>query len=353
MKFLFPLHILLFLLTCPASSQKDTLPVAFDTLNIIGVGDIMMGTDYPSTIYLPPGNDCQPLMKEVYSILQDADITFGNLEGSFAGETGTPKKCKDTTKCFVFRMPEHYVNCLVDAGFDMLSMANNHSNDFGSGGRKETEWILENHGLAYAGSLSTPYTVVVREGVKYGMIAFAPNKGCYSIKEPEQAIRLVKQLQAKCDIVIVSVHGGAEGADYQNTPRTSEIYLGYDRGNIYEFSHMVIDAGADIVFGHGPHVTRAAEVYKDRFIIYSLGNFCTYRRFNLRGPNGIAPIVKLKLADDGRFLGGKIYPVYQAGQGGVSPDPQNRVIYKLRDLTRSDFPETPLKIDDEGRMWPE
>ncbi len=345
MKFLFPLPIFLYLLIFPIAAQEDTLTV-------IGVGDIMMGTDYPSRIYLPPGDDCQPLLSEVYPILRDADITFGNLEGSFAGEEGTPKKCKDTTKCFVFRMPGHYVNCLVDAGFDMLSMANNHSNDFGSGGRKETEWVLETHGLAYAGSLSTPYTVVVRDGVRYGLIAFAPNKGCYSIKDKEQAVSLVKQLQSLSDIVIVSVHGGAEGADHQHTPRTSEIYLGYDRGNIYEFSHMVVDAGADIVFGHGPHVTRAAEVYKDRFIIYSLGNFCTYRRFNLRGPNGIAPIVKLSLAKNGRFLGGEIIPVYQPGQGGVKPDPQKRVIYKLQDLTLSDFPEAPLVIDDNGRIIP-
>jgi poly-gamma-glutamate capsule biosynthesis protein CapA/YwtB (metallophosphatase superfamily) len=292
-------------------------------------------------------------MGEVYTVLRDADITFGNLEGSFAGEAGTPKECKDTTKCFVFRMPGHYVNCLVDAGFDMLSMANNHSNDFGSEGRKETEWVLETHGLAYAGSLSTPYTIVVREGVRYGLIAFAPNKGCYSINDTDQATSMVEQLQSKCDIVIVSVHGGAEGADHQNTPRTSELYLGADRGNMYEFSHLVIDAGADIVFGHGPHVTRAAEVYKDRFIIYSLGNFCTYRRFNLRGPNGIAPILKLKLARDGRFLGGEIFPVYQPGEGGVKPDPHKRVIYKLQDLTRTDFPEAPIVIDDDGKIRPE
>jgi len=132
--------------------------------------------------------------------------------------------------------------------------------------------------------------------------------------------------------------------------RESEIYLGYDRGNIYEFAHNVVDAGADIVFGHGPHVTRAAEVYKDRFIIYSLGNFCTYRRFNLRGPNGIAPIIKLQLAKDGRFLGGQVIPVYQVAPGGVSPDPQKRAIYKLKDLTRADFPETALLIDNEGIM---
>jgi hypothetical protein len=229
-------------------------------------------------------------------------------------------------------------------------MANNHSNDFGIGGRRETERVLDEAGLAYAGSLSTPSTIIVRDGIRYGMIAFAPNKGCFSIKDTAMAVNMVKELESACDILIVSVHGGAEGADHQHTPRTSEIYLGYDRGNIYRFSHLVIDAGADVVFGHGPHVTRAAEVYKDRFIIYSLGNFCTYRRFNLRGPNGIAPILKLNLSDEGRFLEGEIFPVYQAGQGIVKPDPYKRAIYKLQELSRSDFPESPLIIDDEGRM---
>ena len=159
---------------------------------------------------------------------------------------------------------------------------------------------------------------------------------------------MVRELEERCDVLIVSVHGGAEGADHQHMTRESEVYLGYDRGNIYEFAHAVIDAGADVVFGHGPHVTRAAEIYRDRFIIYSLGNFCTYRRFNLRGPNGIAPLIKLKVAGDGRFLEGQVVPVYQPGEGGVRPDPQKRAIFKLRDLTREDFPEIPLLIDDEG-----
>jgi hypothetical protein len=337
------LSILFLLFTFKVSSQPDTL-------SIIGVGDIMMGTDYPSRLYLPPGEDCRPLMADVQAILRDADMTFGNLEGSFAGDAGKPKECRDTTKCYVFRMPGHFVHCLTQAGFDMLSMANNHSNDFGPEGRKETEWLLETHGLAYAGSLTTPSTLVVRNGIRYGMIAFAPNKGCFSIKEPEQAIRMVKELEAGCDVLIVSVHGGAEGADHQRTPRTSEVYLGYDRGNIYEFAHAVIDAGADVVFGHGPHVTRAAELYKGRFIIYSLGNFCTYRRFNLRGPNGIAPIVKLQLDKNGRFLGGKIVPVFQQGEGGPRTDPAKRAIFKLKDLSSLDFPESPLRIDKDGTM---
>ena len=319
-----------------------------DTLSIIGVGDIMIGTDYPSRIYLPPADDCRPLMQEVYSILQDADITFGNLEGSFAGEEGTPKKCIDTTKSFVFRMPVHYVNCLVEAGFDVLSIANNHSNDFGAGGRRETERVLDAHGLAYAGSLTTPTAVVQKDGVRYGLIAFAPNKGCYSFKDTARALAMVRELRANCDILMVSFHGGAEGADHQHVTRKSEEYLGYDRGNVYEFAHSAIDAGADIVFGHGPHVTRAAEVYRNRFIIYSMGNFCTYRRFNLRGPNGIAPIMKVQVAPDGHFLRAEIIPVYQPGKGGVKYDPQKRAIAKLRELTLADFPEIPLQIDENG-----
>ena len=321
-----------------------------DTLTVIGVGDIMMGTDYPSRIYLPPGDDCRPLLEDVIPVLRDADITFGNLEGTFAGDSGKAKECIDTTMCFVFRMPAHYVHCLVDAGFDLLSIANNHSSDFGSGGRRETERILRENGLAYAGSLSTPSTVVERNGVRYGLLAFAPNKGCYSIVDPSLGAAMVRQLRPDCDILLVSVHGGAEGADHQHLTREAEVYLGNDRGNIYEFAHAVIDAGADVVFGHGPHVTRAAEVYRDRFIIYSLGNFCTYRRFNLRGPNGIAPIVKLQLATDGRFMGGKIIPVFQPGEGGPRLDPRLGAVRKLRELTLADFPEVPLEISPDGRM---
>ena len=93
-----------------------------------------------------------------------------------------------------------------------------------------------------------------------------------------------------------------------------------ERGDVYNFAHTVIDNGADVVFGQGPHVTRAMEVYKDRFIGYSLGNFCTYGRFNLAGPNGSAPIVKIEVDTEGRFLSGKIIPAYQPWPGGVKYD---------------------------------
>ncbi len=335
-------------LLVPVFAYEDSSFIACDTLTVIGVGDMMMGTDYPSAIYLPPAHDCKPLLADVNTVLKDADITFGNLEGTFAGDKGYPKKCKDTTKCFVFRMPESYVHCLVDGGFDMVSIANNHANDFGAPGKRQTEWVLESHGIASAGSYSSPAVIVVKDGIRYGLIAFAPNLGCYGLDDLDAAAWMVDSLRQRCDILIVSFHGGAEGADHQHVTRRNEMYLGAGRGNVYAFAHRVIDSGADIVFGHGPHVTRAMEIYNDRFIIYSLGNFCTYGRFNLRGPNGIAPIIKIHLTQDGRFLKGEIFPVNQPGRGGVSLDPRKRVISKLQELTSLDFPEVPLNIDPEG-----
>mgnify|MGYP000847420858 CR=1 FL=1 len=177
----------------------------------------------------------------------------------------------------------------------------------------------------------------------------AAMKGLDAASIPE-AEALVRFLGDTCDIVIVSFHGGAEGAEYQHVTRKEEMSFGESRGNVYDFSHRMIDAGADIVFGHGPHVTRAIEVYRDRFIAYSLGNFCTYGRFNLSGPNGIAPIIKLNVDTAGKFISGRIIPVYQLYFGGVKVDPEKKVIKKIKELTAQDFPESVINISDDGEI---
>jgi hypothetical protein len=112
----------------------------------------------------------------------------------------------------------------------------------------------------------------------------------------------------------------------------------------------VVDAGADVVFGHGPHVTRAVELYGERLICYSLGNFATYKRFNLRGPNGIAPIVKVYTDREGVFQRGEVVSVYQPGEGGPRIDPQERALHVLRELTSTDFPGQKLLITREGGL---
>ncbi len=317
-----------------------------DTLTVIGVGDIMMGTSYPED-RLPP-NDGKFLMGGIAPVLRDADVTFGNLEGTLLDEGGTPKSCKDPKVCYAFRSPTRYVANLVDAGFDMMSLANNHAGDMGDEGRDTTMNTLLQAGILHAGQISMKTAIFVKDSIRYGLAAFAPNSNCVPINDLEGARAIVRELDSLVDVIIISFHGGAEGAKYQHVPRAHEMFYGEDRGDVYEFAHTLIDAGADIVFGHGPHVTRGMEVYKKRFIAYSLGNFCTYKGINIAGINGLAPIVKVFTNTTGEFLTGEIIPTIQSHETGVRIDEKKSVIKIIQELSEKDFPESEIQIDDNG-----
>jgi hypothetical protein len=320
-------------------------------LTIIGTGDIMLGTNYPSESYLPAGQDCSPILGPVQHVLRSGDLLFGNMEGIFCSEGGSPKKCRDLDNCYVFRMPDHFLTCFLEAGYNLLSVANNHVNDFGPAGRASTAAMLDSAGVAFAGFVTHPWAIFEKDGVVYGFAAFAPNQGTMDVKDYRQAAEITALLDSIADVVIISFHGGGEGKDHQHIVKGDEFYLGENRGNVVRFAHAVVDAGADIVFGHGPHVTRAVELYGDRLICYSLGNFATYGRFNLSGPNGIAPIVKVKVDLEGRFLGGEVVSVYQSGEGGPRVDPSGRAALKINELSGIDFPDQELVVESDGTLW--
>ena len=159
------------------------------------------------------------------------------------------------------------------------------------------------------------------------------------------------ELNNNCDIVIVSMHIGAEGKEHQHITRKQEYFMGEDRGNPFRFAREMIDSGADIILGHGPHVTRAIDIYKDRFIAYSLGNFCTINNIKIQGVNGIAPIVELVIDIDGRFISGKIHPTKQLYKSGVVLDDDNSVIKLMQQLILKDFPESKITITDDGMIY--
>jgi hypothetical protein len=332
---------------CGISSSSDsTAPQR--KIVITGVGDIMMGSAFPDPGLLPPSDNPYLLLESVADTLSSSDITFGNLEGSFL-DSGQPwKKCRDTTICYLFRMPERYVSALVSSGFDILSVANNHFGDFGPPGRTRTKQILDSVGIYYAGLVEHPWAIFRKDSILYGFCAFAPNSGTVNLNETEKAAAIVRMLSDTCDIVIVSFHGGAEGADFQHVPKTEEIFHGENRGDVYHFAHTMIDNGADVVFGHGPHVTRTIEVYKNRFVSYSMGNFCTYGHINLAGPNGLAPIVRINVDPEGKFLSGRIVPVYQTWPGGVRYDNNGKVINKIRELMAADIPDESIVLSVNG-----
>jgi hypothetical protein len=315
-------------------------------VSVIGTGDVMLGSNYPSDAKLPV-HDGKGLLREVREILANADVTFGNLEGCFLNAGGNVKNCKGG--CYFFRMPDRYVNYLLEAGYDVMSIANNHAGDFGAPGRENTQKVLKEAGISYAGLKGICETSrFEKNGVKYGFAAFAPNTGTVSIKDIPAAKTLVAELERDCDIVIVSFHGGAEGKAHNRVPKKTETFYGENRGDVCTFSHAVIDAGADIVFGHGPHVARATELYKDRFIIYSLGNFCTSGDFSISGISGYAPIVKVYTDREGKFVKGQIYSAIQKDKTGPVVDAAHAAAKEIKRLTGLDFPATGLLISDEG-----
>src|SRR5262249_23627853 len=159
---------------------------------------------------------------------------------------GTPKKCSDPTKCYAFKSPERYAKYLGDVGFDLMSVANNHSGDFGPDARTATMKALAEANILSSGSLAQPYVILSNNGLRYGLVSFSPNTGTPDINNIPEAAKIVAMLDSLCDIVIVSFHGGAEGRTHQHVTRKNELFYGENRGNVYEFAHKMIDAGGDV-----------------------------------------------------------------------------------------------------------
>ncbi|HWM29072.1 MAG TPA: CapA family protein [Woeseiaceae bacterium] len=313
------------------------------------VGDMMLGTDYPENHL--PDDDGVAFLRDVTPVLSAADLTFGNLEGVLQ-DGGAPRKvCKNPAACFLFRSPSRYAAHFVSAGFDVLSLANNHSRDFGEAGRSATMRTLDEAGIAHSGRAGDFASLIV-DGVRVAVLAFAVTQKSNLMHDYEAAAEIVLNHAANHDIVIVSFHGGAEGNDVTRVPFAEEEYYGEPRGDVVYFARKMVDAGADLVLGHGPHVVRAMERYNDRLIAYSLGNFATYYGISVDGLNGIAPILQATLDAEGRFIVGQIYSTVQVRPGGPVLDGERQALHLIRDLSRQDFDTPGIRFLDNGRMLP-
>ncbi|MDM7923572.1 MAG: CapA family protein [Pyrinomonadaceae bacterium] len=344
------------------------------TISIAAVGDIMLGSPYPKNDRMPP-NDGADILKGVTPIISAADIAFGNLEGPMT-DSGESIKCKpkkpvepqpivpedlggktkpeEPIRCFAFRMPTRYAKHLVAAGFDVLSLANNHSLDFGLQGIADTRKALETAGIMHAGSdrLKHSTTVLEVKGKRVAFVAFAHNTVVPNVNDLAAARQFVVNADKAADIVVVSFHGGAEGSAAQIVPNRTELYFGERRGNLPLFARTVIDAGADLVLGHGPHVLRGMEVYKGRLVAYSLGNFATYGWFKLKDETALTAILEVQLNPDGSFAGGKIHSGRQVDWGVPAIDESGTALRKIKALSITNFSKTTPIISDDGSLSP-
>lgn len=318
-------------------------------VSIAAVGDMMIGTDYPENHL--PDDDGVGFLAGVAPWLWSADIAFGNLEGVLVdgGEPG--KQCSNPQACYLFRSPTRYAFHYRAAGFDVLSLANNHARDFGEEGRTATMEALAAAGIYHSGREGDFASFEVK-GLRIAVLAYAVTKNSNMLLDYALSEQTVRDFAATHDIVIVSFHGGAEGRDVTRLPFAEEEYYGEPRGDVVRFARMVVDAGADLVIGHGPHVVRAMERYNDRLIAYSLGNFATYYGISVAGIKGIAPILVATLDEEGRFIEGEIISTRQLRPAGPSLDPQGRALNMIRGLSIEDFGNPGLDFHPDGRVTP-
>lgn len=274
------------------------------------------------------------------------DVVLGNLEGTLTNR-GSTKCAPASESCFAFHAPPSYASLLSRAGFTVMNLANNHAYDFGGDGMRQTIAALDRVGLSHTGR---PGQVMVQRvgQVRVAVVGFASYRWAAPLTDIAAATRLVRRASRLADIVVVTMHAGAEGTDRQHVSRGVEVFLGENRGDVVRFSHAVVDAGADLVVGHGPHVLRGMEWYKRRLIAYSLGNFAGYKVFSLGGPLSTSGILRVTLRGDGNFETGTLVPTRLAGAGVPALDPSEAAHGVVRTLSRQDFGRRAVRISRDG-----
>jgi poly-gamma-glutamate capsule biosynthesis protein CapA/YwtB (metallophosphatase superfamily) len=311
-------------------------------VTLAAVGDTAMGVT--PTLPSDPAGYLDPIAGELVG-----DVVFGNLEGTLTDVSESPKCGPGSTECFAFRAPPEYADHLAAAGFTLMSNANNHSYDFGEAGEDETIEALHSAGIEQTG-LPGEITVVKAGGRKVAFLGFAPYSNTASLTDLETARAMIREAREQADVVVVAIHAGAEGSDATHVSGEEEIYLGEDRGNAEEFSHLAVRAGADLVLGSGPHVLRGMEIYRGRLIAYSLGNFSGYHNFTTEGVLGETVVLHVTMAPDGAFRAGRLASVSMIEAGQPVPDPEGRGAALVAELSREDFGASGIGVGPEGRI---
>ena len=308
-----------------------------DEIVIHAVGDVMPGAGNPSAVP-------QDLFDAIPQ-LRGADLLFGNFEGSVSDDASLARPCKGRPgTCFRFVMPTDAVRLIGNTGFDVVNIGNNHAGDAGPGSIPRTIQAVESNSRVCVTGVQERQSCLVtsKSGVKIAVAGFSPHEGSLHAVRAN-VVETVRAAKKTAPIVVVSFHIGAEGLSAQHVTKKEEWFLGDSRGNVYEVAHAAIDAGADLVVGHGPHCLRAIELYKGRLIVYSMGNFATNGSFSLDGNLKYGALYQIRLSEDGALKRCRIVSTVQ-NKTAVPPhiitpavDPERNAYQLIRQLTMDDF----------------
>jgi hypothetical protein len=354
--------------------EPATLPPVrrYAPVSLAFVGDINLGTEtLPDGV---PPDSGRGLLDRARPSLK-GDLVVGNFEGVLA-DTGTSTKClvppakgrarkkraspdvpaqppATRPNCYAFRTPTMLAPRLVEAGFTHLNLANNHANDLGPAGRESTERVLEGLGIRLYGPLGRITVDTIRRGdslTTVGLVGFTTYPYAYNLLDIERSAAVVDSMRPLVDLLLVTFHGGTEGVRALRTGEVAESLGREPRGDLRRWARAVIDAGADAVVGHGPHVLRGMEFYRGHLIAYSLGNFATYRGFNLAGPLGVTGVLQLEFSDQRKLRAARLVPMKQLPLHGPAPDPNGSALQLVRRLSAEDFGSAGAVITSSGEI---
>lgn len=230
------------------------------SITISAIGDVILGGDPRkgtekrfATYLANRGGKMSSTFEKVYSVLSQDDLTVANLECALT----TRKGYRDPEKPYIFRGKPAYAQILKEGSVEVANLANNHVQDFAGSGYRDTMSALDKYGVAYAGVKGSPAPIIKVKGVKVG---FYGNMS--SQTSGKEVTKHIAALKAKCDVVVASFHW-TDVKEYLYTVQSRQKTI----------ARAAVDAGADLVVGHHSHVLSGIEVYKGKYIAYSLGNF--------------------------------------------------------------------------------
>ncbi len=328
--------------TTTATAPATTPGLNRKSVTIAWVGDTVLASKYG----MPPDAGRRS-MAAVVGPLRRADIAFANLEETLSSLPD--EKCGSSSNCFAFQAPPSMARLMPSAGFDVVNLANNHADDFGAAGERSTERALRTAGVRWTGRPGQ-ITILRRNGLRVALLGFAPYKWANRLENVPVAKALVRKAAGEADLVVVAIHAGAEGSAATHVPHGTETFLGENRGNSRRFAHAVIDAGADLVVGSGPHVIRGMERYHGRLIAYSAGNFAGYKNFGTGGTLSLSAILTVQIRGDGLFVGGRWISLRLDGDALPHPDPANASAHLVAQLSREDFGAGSPQIAPDGTI---
>ena len=280
------------------SADYDSKP-SDETTRLFFVGDIMLDRGVEDKIVRYGGGDFYFPFQKMAGALRKSDLLFGNLEGPLSDQG------HDLGKLYSFRMRPEALNGLVAAGFDVLSLANNHSDDWGRDAIADTRARLEKAGIAAigTGNEEEAYTPRILEinGTKFSFLAFTdfsvlPAEGVLpgaAIADEERIISALNEAERKSDVSVISFHFGEE---YMVQPTLRQRRL----------VQIAVDHGADLIVGHHPHVVGPLEFSHGVYVAYSLGNFVFDQNFSIETMTGALLEVMVR---DRRIVQTRLVPV--------------------------------------------